>query len=175
VVLPPGRRRRGHAPPLLSAPKAATSLPAISFVLERSRPERPTTTLHASSGRVDPVRLTLVAMNVGGQPLRLAPRDLLLRFCEWDVQGSHSSTGSTERKPRPAGADEYVALRTGARATLTSDQLFPGTLGARQIKVSGRGWYQLRAVCDRPAREPCPAPDCWAGKISSNIVWLRIK
>ena len=185
-VLPAGRYRvqlkgvplPGHKQALQPGPIEIVVRPVdrrVGGLLLQLAVERPTTTLHASTGRVDPVHLTLVAVNVGGKPLRLAPRDLLRRFCDWDVQGSYSGTASGERKPRPAGADEYVALRPGARATLTADQLFPGALGSRQITVSGRGWYQLRASCDRPAEEPCPVPDCWSGRISSNIVWLRVR
>jgi hypothetical protein len=137
--------------------------------------ERAATTLRAAAGTVDPVRLTVSAVNVGGKPLRIAPRDLLRRFVDYDLQGSFSSTAARRGAAPPATAADYRVLRPGERVTLTVDQVFPGALGSRQISVSGRGWYQLRAICDRSAKEPCPAADCWSGRISSNIVWLRVK
>jgi hypothetical protein len=137
--------------------------------------DRPTTALRAAAGTVDPVRLTLVAVNVGKKPLRLCPRDLLARFVDYDVQGSYSSTAARRGSPSPASAADYRVLLPGERLTLTADQVFPCALGSRKIIVSSRGWYQLRALGDRPAKEACPATECWSGRISSNIVWLRVR
>lgn len=185
-VLPAGRYRvllkgvplPGRKPALQPGPVEIVVRPANEPVggLQLQLAVAPTTTTFAPApGRTAPVRVTLVAANVGSTPLRVAPGDLYRRFCDWELHGSYGSTAVESAKPRPAAAGEYVTLKPGARAALTPDQLFPGTLGSRHITVSGRGWYQLRAFCDRPAREPCPAPDCWAGKISSNIVWLQVR
>jgi hypothetical protein len=185
-VLPAGRYRVQVKGVALTSPKVTLQPGPIEIVVQPANEpvsglqlvlslERAVTTFHAAAGRVDPVRLTLVAVNVGTKPLRLAPDDLLRRFVDFDVQGSYSSTAASRGPGIQSTSIIYQVLKPGERLTLSADLVFPGTLGSRRISVSSRGWYQLRALGDRPAKEACPTTECWSGRISSNIVWLRVR
>ena len=76
--------------------------------------ERAATTFRAAAGTVDPVRLTVIAVNVGTKPLRIAPRDLLRRFV--DLRRGFFTRGADRLINRPrARASRRASVRRHRR------------------------------------------------------------
>ncbi len=119
-----------------------------------------------------PVKLELSFVNVGKKPITLDTYQLRYGLLKPHVKGNLSHTKTRRRAPPPRrpGAG-FEVIKPGKRYVFTGLQA-PGPLGRNTYRFSDAGWYQLRLEYARYG----PAENgCWTGKVSSNVVWLKVK
>ena len=164
---------------LTSGPTRITVLPAdrpVHWLKLELRADRHQT--HITGGRtVTPVGLELTFSNVGKLPITLDVHDLEWSRLEPRIRGNLASSRRRRSSPpkRKPGGGIYI-LRPGKKLVRKGLQV-PGGLGSRNYSFTSAGWYQIRLEYHKPGPAGVP-PDrlgYWAGRVSSNVVWIKIK
>lgn len=162
--------------------KRLTSGPMTIKVLPADRPVRglklqlrasskETTQTRAMAG-ARPVKLELSFINVGKKAFTVDMNELAFNLLRPHVSGNHSYSRIARKKPpAPMGGLNAVTLKPGKRFKYTGLQA-PGPLCGRDYRFSGPGWYEIRLEYTRKAPS---ARGYWTGKVSSNVIWLKVK
>jgi hypothetical protein len=180
--------QKGRLYPMLPAGRYKLRARAVSVagVKGKLESDRPVIEVRRSDAPVNQLRLGLrarrpvvrsgkatqievVLSNVGKEPLRL---DLERARLELAVRGPSVSYGRADHRPAPK--DLRPAIKPGGRLRFALS--FPGTVGERDFKLGGKGWYWLLLSLRCPAGASSKKQgQPWSGEALSRPLWIEVR